>query len=249
MSKKMNGLMRLIAAITVSVILLPYLIQSYLVLSPKPDANEVWLSFIQAAPFGDWIGTLVLSIWGEAKSGADSLLEWMLSPQISFPAYLTMELGELVFQSVIVLVMSCLVGRKIFYRTEGGFFDHAANAVFQVLLTFIACLIVNVLMELAVAYLVLPEGVMQGVMAWVYGLSLGAGGIALLIVCGVIFLNAILLVAIGCLKLLVSYGYFLWLVRIEIEHEAGWMLAVGVILWLVMIWLLQSLESLFLPKQ
>ena len=246
--KKIKGLFRLGASVTASVILLPFILKTYLILSPNADANEIWISLIQAAPFGESIATVVLAVWGEAKSGLDSLVDWFLSQKLSFPQYFSMELGELIFTSVIVLVISSLIGRRIFYQTEGGIFDHAANAVFQVLLTFTASLVVDIILDTFVTNLAFAEGLKHDITAWVYALTLSAGGIWMLIAFGVIFLNAILLVAIGCLKLTTSYGFFLWLVQVEIQHESGWMLAVGVVMWLIMIWLLQSLESIFLPK-
>lgn len=248
MIRKQRPFLRFVASVTVCVILLPYVLRLYLALSPNAKADDVWLSLIQAAPFGENIATLVVALWGEAQSGVDSLLEFLTSQKFSFPQYFTMELGELIFTSVFVLILSSVIGRKLFCSTEGGFWDHVANAVFQIFLTFCASLVVDVIMDTFVTNLAYAEGLKLDFTAWGYGLSLGGAGLIMLLLCGVIFLDAILLVAIGCFKLSVSYGFFLWLLLVEMQDGTTWMLAIGVVLWLIMIWLLQTLEGLFLPK-
>ena len=248
MTRKMHDLMRLAASVTVSIILLPFILRLYLALSPDATANEVWLSLVQAAPFGEAVATTVIAVWGEAQSGIDALLDWLLSQKLTFPQHFSMELGELIFTSVLVLVISGLIGRKLFQDTQGGFFNNAANAVFQVLLTFTASLVADIIMNFYTTQLVHMEGVAHDVWAWIYAIGLSGGGIWMLIVCGVLFLDAILLIAIGCLKITTSYGFFLWLLLIEMRNGSTWMLCIGVICWLVMLWLLQCLESIFLPK-
>lgn len=159
-----------------------------------------------------------------------------------------MELGELIFTSVVLLILSSVIGKKVFYSTEGGFWDHVANAVFQVFLTFCASLVTDVVFDNFVSNLVYAEGMKLAATAWIYGLGLSGVGVVMLVLFGVILLDAILLVAIGCFKLSVSYGYVLWLLLLQMEGGSTWMLAVGVVLWLAMIWLLQALEGIFLPK-
>lgn len=248
MIRKMKGLIRLVAAVTACVILLPFILRLYLALSPNAKADDVWLSLVQAAPFGESIATAVISVWGEAQSGIDSLVEWLLSQKLSFPQHISMELGELIFTSVLVLVISSLIGRKLFLDTDGGLFNHIANAVFQVLLTFTASLTVDVILDTFVLNLSFAQGLRHDLTAWIYALALSGSGFIMLLVCGVLFFDAILLVAIGCLKLTVSYGYIFWLLQVEMQNGATWMLAVGVVLWLAVLWLLQCLESIFLPK-
>ena len=244
----MRGLMRLVASVTVSIILLPFILRLYLALSPNATANEVWLSLVQAAPFGEAVATAVVAVWGEARSGIDSLMDWLLSQKLTYPQHFSMELGELIFTSVLVLVISGLIGRKLFQDTQGGFFNHAANAVFQVLLTFSASLVVDIILDFFNAQLMHMEGMAHDVWAYVYAIGLSGGGMLMLIVCGVLFLDAILLVAIGCLKITTSYGFFLWLLLIEMQNGSAWMLCVGIVSWLVILWLLQCLESIFLPN-
>ena len=248
MTRKQRAFLRFVASVALCVMLLPYVLRLYLTLSPNAKADDVWLSLVQAAPFGERIATLVIAVWGEAQSGVDSLLEFLASQKFSFPQYFTMELGELIFTSVVVLLISSVIGRKLFNSTEGGFWDYLANAVFQVFLTFCASLVVDVVLDTFTFNLPYAENLIGDLAAWGYGLSLGTVGVVMLVLCGVIFLDAILLVAIGCFKLSVSYGFFLWMLLVQMQGGSGWMLAVGVTLWLVMIWLLQALERLFLPQ-
>lgn len=240
--------MRLVAAITVSVILLPFILWLYLTLSPTADAEDVWLSLVQTAPFGDSIATGVVAVWGEAQSGVEGIVEWLVSQKLSFPQYFSMELGKLIFTSVLMLIISSLIGQKLFSDTGGGMFDQAANVVFQVLLTFSASLATDAILDTYLTNLTYAEGMKHDVAAWGYAVILLVMGVSMLIVCRVTIIDAILLVAIGCLKLTTSYGFFLWLLLIEIQNGSRWMLAVGIVLMLIAIWLLQSLERIFLPK-
>lgn len=244
----MKGLIRLIASVTVSVILLPFILSAYLALSPNATADEVWLSLVQAAPFGESIATAVISVWGEARSGAEGILEWITSQNLSFPQHFSMELGELIFTSVLVLVLSSFVGRRLFQDTDGGLFNQLANAVFQILLTFTASLIADLILDTFTVNLAQAEGIKHDLTAWIYSAALGGGGVAMLLVCGVLLLDSILLVVIGCLKLTTSYGIFMWLLLNEMQNGSNWILCVGVALWLIILWLLQCLESIFLPK-
>ena len=248
LTRKMRGMMRLVASVTVSVILLPYILRLYLALSPNATAGEVWLSLVQAAPFGETIATAVVAVWGEAQSGVDSLLEWLASQKLSFPQHFSIELGKLLFTSVLVQVISALVGRKLLHDAEGGLFNNIANAVFQVLLTFTASLAVDVILDVFQAELTYAVGLKHELAAWGYTALLGGGGIGMLVVCGVVFLDAVVLVGVGCLKLTTSYGIFLWLLLVEMQNGSVWIMGVGIIIWLVLLWLLQQLESIFLPK-
>lgn len=248
MTKTMRGLMRLIAALTTSVILLPFILRLYLTLSPNATANEVWWSLVQAAPFGEALATTVIAVWSEAQSGIDSLLNWLTSQKLTLPQHFSMELGELVFTSVLVIVISGLIGRKLFQNTEGGLFNNAANAVFQVLLTFSASLVVDIILDFFNTQLTQLEAVPHDIWMWIYAIGLSGGGILMLVVCGVLFLDVIILVAIGCLKITTSYGYFLWLLMIDKQNGSTWMMCVGAILWLLTIWLLLCFESIFLPN-
>lgn len=240
--------MRLAASVTVSIILLPFILRVYLSLSPNATADEVWLSLVQAAPFGEYIATAVIAVWGEAQSGVDALLEWLTSQKMSFPQHFSMELGELIFTSVLVLMLSSVIGRKLFQDTQGGLFNNLANAVFQVLLTFSASLAVDIILDVFNTQLAYAAGLKHDLAAWGYAITLTGGGITMLVVCGVLFFDAILLVAIGCLKLTTSYGIMMWLLMVEMQNESRWMLLIGVVCWLVLLWLLQCLESIFLPK-
>ena len=248
MTRKTRAILRFVASITLSVMLLPFILRLYLALSPNATADEVWLSLVQAAPFGEAVATTVIAVWGEAQSGVDSLLDWLISQRLTFPQHFSMELGELMFTSVLVLVISSLIGRKFFQNMQGGFFNNAANAVFQVLLTFSASLVVDIILDFFNTQLAHTAGVGHDVMAWIYAIGLSGGGVWMLIVCGVLFLDAILLLAIGCLKITISYGFFLWLLLIEMQNGSVWMLCIGVVSWLVILWLLQRLESIFLPS-
>ncbi len=239
--------MRLIASVILCAILLPYILRVYLAISPGATAREIWLAFVQVAPFGESIATAVLAVWGEAQSGTDSLLEWFASQKFSFPQHFTMELGEMVFISVFVLVFSSVIGRKFFQSTQGGLYNQLANAVFQVFLTFAASLAVDLIFKTFTHELSYAMGLAKDLAAWIYAAVLGAGGIGMLMVCGVVFLDAILLVAIGCLKLTTSYGIFFWLLLNEMQGGSNWFLVLGALVWLGMIWFLQSVENLFLP--
>lgn len=85
MTKKTWAFIRFIASVTACVMLLPYVLRLYLALSPNARPDDIWLSLIQAAPFGEKIATLVVSLWGEAQSGVESILEFLSLQKFTFP--------------------------------------------------------------------------------------------------------------------------------------------------------------------
>lgn len=247
-AKNMKGLIRLVAAITASVVLLPFVISLYLAVSPNATAHELWMAFVQAVPFGESIATMVVSLWEETQSGADSLVDWLFAPNIRFSQYFSMEMAEIIFTSVVILLFYNVIGKRIFKDTSGGMLNHAANAVFQVFLTFCASLVVDWVFDLFAVALPNISGIAHDIWVYIYSGGLGIVSIVMLAVSGIVFLDTIILVGIGCLKIALSYSMFLWLLVNEMHGGSVWGMTAGIIFWLAALWLLQICEDLFVVK-
>lgn len=246
-SKKLRGSLRLAAAVILSVVLLPYILRFYLALAPDSTAHEIWMALVQAVPFGDWLATVVISLWSEAQSGIDSLMNWLTSQQLQFPLHLSVEISKLIFTSVLLMVVSAFVGGTVLKDSGGGFLNHAADAGFQVLCCFAASLVANLVFRFFETELIQSNEIIRQVAAGLFTLVAGGGGLWMLVAAGLLFFNAILVIAAGCLKLLVSYGIFMWLLVNEMLGGPSWLMPVGAVGLLLFLWLIQRFEKLFVP--
>lgn len=242
--RKMKGLFRLIAAATLTVLLFPSMLRIYLALSGDATANEVWMALVQAAPFGDKIGTLVLSLWEEAQSGSESLLDWLLVQDLDFLQYITVELGELVFTAVLLMLVSEVVRTVILRGTGTTIYDLLANGLFQTMCCLFASLLANLVFGYFSETLLTVSEVCRDVGIQLFALFTGAGSFTALVFSGLLFGSAALFLAVNCMKLLVSYGVFMLLLLMSMDGAADWQLAIGVVCWLILIGLLQTGEDL-----
>lgn len=246
--KTIRGAIRLCAASILSVILLPYILRTYLALAPGADTQSVWLSFVQAVPFGDWLATLMISLWSEAQSGMDALTGWLTSSQIPFPIHLTVEMGKLVFSGVVLVVVTNFVGKKILLGSGGGFLNHAADVVFQVLCCFGATLLADVTYRFFESQLAQAGSTAQQVATVLFSIATGGGSLWILIVLNLVLLDAILAILLNCFKLLVTYSCFMWMLLSELQGGPDWLLPVGAALCLLVLWLVQRVEDVILPS-
>lgn len=246
--QKFRGALRFCASVTLTVILMPYILRAYLALAPGAEAREVWLSLVQAIPFGDWLATVVISLWSEAQSGMEALSGWLTSSAIPFPIHLTVELSKLVFTGVLLAVVTNFVGKKILLSSGGGILNHAADAVFQVLCCFAASLLADVTYRFFETQLAQASAVASQVGTVLFSLVTGGGSLWILIVLNVVFLNAILVILTGCFKLLISYSAFMCLLLNEIQGGPQWLMPVGIAVCLLVLWLVQRVEKVLLPS-
>lgn len=246
--KKINGLVRLVAAITVSVLLLPYIIRLYLFVLPGTPAKELWTAFIQAAPFGEHLATAIIAVWGETQSGIDSILELITSHKFSFEVFLSVELAELIATSVLMILLTNVVGKKLLNNHSGGLYNDLANLIFQVFLVFTASLVTDWIFKFFTSQVINLPNIIHDIVSLIYSGILGIGGTALLVFSGIMVWDAILLVGIGCMKTLISYVFFLQLLLHEINGDHIVIIVWKIVAWFVLLWLLQRIESLLLPQ-
>ncbi len=243
----MTGLVRFIFAIIASFVLLPIVLRLYLNVAPDATSKDIWNAFIQTAPFADFLGTKMVSVWGEAQSGLESALKGLLDNQGNFTLHFSMELGQLAFSGAVLVLLSSVLGKLLPINVEGGIFSNAANAIFQLLLSFTASLVVDFVFKLFQANLADIMDASQYWLVTLYIFLLFGGGAAILLCLGIVFYFAIVLMAIGCMKLCVSYCIFLWLLLAQMQGGSPIMLVGGVLAWLAAIWWLQKMEKIFVP--
>lgn len=245
--RNLRGGIRLFAALTLCGLFFTPMLLTYLSLAPGSDLYTVWMTFIQVVPFGDWLATVTTSLWAEAESGMGSLLGWLTSSQLSFPIHLTVELGKLVFSSVLMIVVTNFIGKKILVSSGGGLMNYAADVIFQILCCLAASLLADVVFRYFEAQLAQANSVAAQVFAAVFSLLTGGGSLWILIVLQVVFINAILAILINCFKLLICYCTFMWMLLNELQGGPDWILFAGAGVCLLILWLLQRAEDALLP--
>ena len=247
--KMARGILRLVASIVLCIILLPYILRLYLAIAPGATAREILTALVQTVPFGDYIELFMLAIWGKAQSGVDSLLDWILSQEYGFEMNFSMEFAALVFTSAFAMAISGIVGNSLVSDTNDGLFNQLANCIFQVLVTFCASLGADWSYRLFSSQLLELTEAGQIIVGIVYVVLLTGGGLWMIVLCGVVFLDALLIIGIGCLKLCINYGFFILLLIIEIQGSVQWLVYISTLIWLFFLWLLLRAEKLFLPKK
>lgn len=245
--RTIRGAARLFSAVALCGLLFTPMLLTYLSLAPGSDLYTVWMAFIQVIPFGDWLATVVTSLWAEAESGMDALLGWLTSPQLSFPVHLTVELGKLVFSSVLLIVVTKFIGRKVLVSSGGGLLNHAADVVFQVLCCLGASLLADIIFRFFETQLAQADSTVAQIVPAVFSILTGGGSLWILIVLQVVFIDAILVILINCFKLLIFYCTFMWMLLNELQGGPDWMLFAGAAVCLLILWLLQRAEKLLLP--
>ena len=246
--KTIRGAIRLCAALILNIILLPYILRIYLVLAPGADARSVWISFVQAVPFGDWLATVAISLWAEAQSGIDTITGWLTSPNVPFPIHLTVETSKLIFSGILLIVVTNFVGKKLLRGSGGGILNHAADVVFEILCCFGATLIADIVFRFFDSQLVEASVALQNTAAVLFSITASGGSLIILLVLKIAFGRALLAILTNCCKLIITYGTFLWLLLGQLQGGPEWLLPLGVMLCLLVLWIIQRIEKLLLPS-
>lgn len=244
---QLPGMTRLILSVIASAIVLPIVLRLYLNVGLGTGAQDIWVAFAQTVPFGEDMAVSMLSLWGEAQSGLDSVLKYITNQKHDFALHFSFELVQLIFCGVLMTLVGEVLKKVKAINVEGGLLDTIANAVCQLSLAFLASLLVDCAFRVIELSLVNTEYATQSAIMVVYMIVLSGGAAAALLLCGVIFYFIIALAAVGCLKLCVSYCMFLWILLARMQGGSFLVTLSGVAFWLASTWILQKIEQLFLP--
>lgn len=238
--------MRLVAAVALAVIILPGVLRIFLAFSPEDSAQTLLEKLVSAIPFGHPLLRVVSGILTEAMSDGGSLLTWLQSQNISFPHYFTQEMGKMVFSGVILSLMTSILSAGIEDRRRKGLLNRLADMVFVTVFVFLSGLAADLLFVFVDGVVKESAGIFREIYVYISSGFLGAGGVALLMVSGLVFLDALLTVALSCIKMVCTYGGIIWVLICSWKGFPDiWALA-GIILWFTSILLVQWGEDLIL---
>ena len=243
-----RGPRRLVASILLCVFLIPMILNVYMQLKPDTASGELWVNLVQTIPMGVPIAEYVIGAFTEAQSGAYSLLEWIQNQELDFSQYLSMELAEFVFTAVILMLLTNVIGKNVVSTRDKGLSNRLANGIFQVLLTFIATLLTDLVYSVFSLAVDQVYGLVHDALIYGYSASLGIIGLVLLVFSGIMLFSALLLVGVNCLKLLCSYAITLWAAQWYIQGESAVVMLLGIVLWIIALCVLQFLENLVSPN-
>jgi len=247
MTLRIKGILRLVASVILCVFVLPIVLRLFLSLSPGASAQDYLLAFLEAAPFGDTIYSLAASILEEAQSGAEGvleLLELLELPRKSFALKFSMDMAETVFTSVILLLITNILGKEFFKVRGKDIFNRSANVFFQVFLLFCASLIVEAIFDFFSTMLMkIPEAT-QMILGYVYSASLGVVSVIILIIAGMLLIDAIIHVLSGCLSIFVSYTMYCAVLINQAGSGPQTLTVFVCAVWLILLWIILSLENL-----
>lgn len=240
-----RGVVRLIASILLFVLVMPLVIVPGISFS---DPDALWIELLQLIPFEEPIVKLVCGLFLEFASGSLSIFEYIEEQNISLSQYIFMESAETIFTAVILLLLNAVIGKEFINAQERGTFNKLANCIFQILLAFIATRLTEYIYQFYSFQVLKLSNTAQNFFLNAYSILLSTSSVVLLIISGVLFLNAVFIIALNCLKLLFSYVLVLWGVLCYMYGGNIIGITVGFILWIVVLSVLLHLESLFSPK-
>ncbi len=249
-----SGLIRFVIALGVSIIGLPTVLFMYLRLSPGASSRDFLDAFTQIVPFGEKFCPTIVSVWGEAQSGLDNALQ-NLEDHLTFAIegfeltkYLTLELAEMIFTGMVMLILTALLGKKFVISTDGGLLNNIANALLQLDIAFVSSLLISFVFTLYRTELAQLEGIWNDVLTVILAGLAGGGGFVLMLIVGILWFRALVLIGINCLKLFLSYLAMCWLLVATVLGGSVIITAVGLALWVGTLWLVLEMEKMFLPS-
>ena len=194
---------RLIIAIVLIALLVPIIFGFYSIIGE--DSPEVILAkLVQAIPFGDSMLKIVLLPVSDTMSYYDTFSDWLNAQELSMPQHLAMEAGKLVFSGAILMLIEKIAIIKI--KGRGGLLDTIADFLLVTLAVFVSCWLTDLLLvALDSVALMDLNGKLRDAMTYIYSGVLGIGSIAVIMLAGFIFVDALLNVLLSCFKMIITY--------------------------------------------
>lgn len=238
--------MRLISAVALAVIILPGVLRIFLAFSPEDTAQTLLQKLVSAIPFGYPLLRVVSGVLTEVMSDGGSLLTWLQSQNISFPHYLSQEMGKMVFSGAILSLMTSILSAGIADKSQRGTLNRLADIVFVTVFVFLSGLAADLLFGFVDGVVKKSAEIFREIYVYISSCLLGAGGVALLMLTRLVFLDVLLKVLLSCLKMLCTYGGIIWVLICSWKDFPDiWGLA-GIALWFTSILLVQWGEDLIL---
>lgn len=241
-----RGLMRLVAAVSLAVIVLPGVLQIYLAAVPGESPQTLLAKLIGAIPFGNPISRAVSGIMADAMSGGDSLLEWMEKGDFSMEQFFSLEMGKMLFSAAILSAILRVLENTIWDQKLRGILNRIADVVFLTVFVFVSGLLAEMLFSFAEKLVLQSVGILRSIAVYITSGALSVGGILLLCVTGLAFTKALLTVGMNCLKMIFTYGGIIWVLLCIIKEVSHPVLLAGIVAWIGLIGLLLVAEELIL---
>lgn len=238
--------MRLVAAVTLSVILLPFILQLFLTFSREDSPSVILNKLVSAIPFGNAILKVVSAVLTDAMSNQGSLLDWMSDQEFTFPQYFTMEMGKMVFSGVILALLTKLQQVGIEDKKRKGWLNRIADMVYLTLFVFSAGLLTDLLFEFFDLLVKDTAGIFRDIFVYIYSGGLGVAGVVLLVISGMVLLDAVLSVVLNCFKMAWTYAGVMWMLLCSCYGSPVWLTVLGIAVWAGLVLLIQRGEDLVL---
>ena len=240
-----RGMIRLIASILLFAFIVPLVILPGVSFS---DPHELWLELLSLIPFSHSFVKVITSAFTEAASGSHALLEYIAEQDLTMPQYIATEAAETVFTSVVLMLLTYIIGKEFSNSKERGICNKLANCIFQIMLTFAATRITEYVYTFYNSQVRQLTETAQNLFIYGYSAILGTSSVVILIVAGILFLNTFVIIGINCLKLLLSYIIAIWCVLCYMQggHLLG--ILAGFTFWILLLCILLYVENLFSPN-
>lgn len=238
--------MRLVAAVTLAVMLLPGVLRIYLAAVPGETPQSLLTKLISVIPFGNPIFRAVSSIMTDALSDGESLFDWMKNGDFSVAQFFSLEMGKMLFSAAILSLILRFLKGIIKDTKRSGTINRIADVVFLTFFVFISGLMAEMFFSYVEKLILQSMGILRSISVYFASGALGAGGIALLCMTGLVFTKALLTVAMSCLKMMFTYGGIIWVLLGITKGVSLLILISGIVAWIGLIGLLMVVDELIL---
>lgn len=224
---------RLIIATVLIALLVPMLFGFYSIIGEDSSA-AILAKIIQVIPLGDSILKIVLLPISDSMSHYDTFSDWLNAQELSLPQHFTLEAGKLVFSSAILMLIEKIAIVKI--KGNGGLLDTIADFLLVTLAVFVSCWLTDLLLTtLDLVALMDLNGKLQGAMTYIYSGMLGVGSVALIMLAGIVFVDAFLRVLLSCFKMIITYMGIICILAYHVQTESIILSVVVFLVWFSLI--------------
>ncbi len=215
---KAPSIVRLVAVVALTVILLPIVLSLYCNISVGSAPEEIGSAILAAVPLGEQIMNTVLAITGSNGEALISTLDWMNAHNISEAEALVMEVSQIFLISVIMMALETLIGLA-FKKVERGIINQIANILYKVLVVFCAALFAKWVYSFFLVQVSQLTGASQRVMIYtvsilsvvgsIVALIFGGGFMKSMMKCSLKMIEALITFILGCALLMALFPWYI----------------------------------------